>query len=109
MGLGCPLLLELSARRLCRCAATLPLFWKGHSQAQLSLQFSKRRRCGWRAFDRIHSSGLIRLEGFVKRRLPVYPSWIVVGRLIEGVVVRCSVRRFETVECTDAHWGQGYG
>ena len=89
MDLGCPLLRGSSDRSLRRCAATLPLFWKGHSQAQSSLQFSGwwRWRCrAWR--KKIYPSGFI--------------TWV------EIIVISRRVRRPRVVEGAYVHWRRRY-
>ena len=66
-----------------------PLFWKGHSQAQSSLQFSGRWRWRCRA-----------------RRNKVYPSGFVTW--VESIVVSCRLRRLPAVEGAYAHWRRRY-
>ena len=90
MDLGCPLLNGSSDRRLRTCAATLPLFWKGHSQAQSSLQFSGRWRWRCRA-----------------RGKKIYPSGFITR--VEYIVVRRRVGRLPTVEGLHFYWRRWYG
>ena len=85
MGLGCPLLRGSSDRRLPRCAVTLSLFWKGHSQAQSSLQFSGRWRWRCRAW-----------------RKKIYPSGFITW--VESIVVSRRVRHLPAVEGAYVHW-----
>ena len=89
MDLGCPLLTGASDRRLRRRAATLPLFWKGHSQAQSSSRFSGQWqwwRRSWR--KKIYSSELV--------------TWV------ESIVVSRRVRRLPAVEGAYVHWRRRY-
>ena len=89
MDLGCPLLRGSSDRRLCRCAAALPLFWKGPSQAQSSFHFSWRWRWRCRAW-----------------RKKIYPSGLVTW--VESIVVSRRVRRLPAVEGAYVHWRRRY-
>ena len=66
-----------------------PLFWKGHSQAQLSFLPS------WRWWRRWGTWGK-----------EIYPSGFVAW--VECVVVSGSVWRLPAVEGTDIHWGRRY-
>ena len=93
-----------------RYAATLPLFGKRHPYAESSFSSRWRRRCGWGACNGIDSSGFTWLESFIRRSIPVYPSWMVVRRL-KGIFVRCSVRRLPSTYCADVHrrsWNWGW-
>ena len=93
-------------KRLAACLAGVlrhsPLFGKRHPHTESSLSLRWRRQCGWRAWNGIDSSGFTWLESFIKRSIPVYPSWTIVGR-VKGICVRCAVRRPPSAYCADVH------
>ena len=66
-----------------------PVFWKGHSQAQSSLQFSGRWRWRCRAW-----------------RTKNYPSGLITW--VESIVVSRRVRRLPAVEGAYVHWRRRY-
>ena len=89
MDLECPLLGGSPVRRLRRRAATLPLFWKGHSHLQFSFLVARSWRRRWKAWwEKINSPGLV-------TRIKLF----VIGR---------RVRRLPAVERAYIHWRRRY-
>ena len=91
-----------------RCAATIPFFRKRHPYAQSSLSLRWGRRCGGWASNGIDLSRFVWFESLVWRRIPIHSSWLVL-RWIEGIIIRCSVRRLPTFNCAYVHWRRWNG